>query len=493
MRSPVTTFFYVLMRDHLPTGTVKFLIDQAQRAGDPSYSSPELEQLAERYAKALLEAPPRDEADGEDELPPAPARIPAGATGDDNQSDTGDQPDRQPEPEEPEPKESRKRDRRRIGHEVVDRTREFLRGREKVFPGELDVLGYSSSTRARVIKELRKEGFITGISYEGRRRTLLIRQDDESQPAGEAFKNGEKLGDLYPLKEPEGGGALEQESVSEHLEQTAAENIGDLNGTAGETRKPSGSALVNLVGSFLDHADGEVWPNEIETRFGISALKRREVVNELLEEGRLVVVGANGPRVRYRSTKVARPSASPRSPGVSEAAEPLGAGPTALRDPTPEKRAEAKAEQEAIDAAMERLDDVKAWCSGAGTFRARQVQEVFEFTPAAVTRICAQLVKDDFLEHITDKHGDGVLYRVVPSNGNGNGRRFEGRTLPNRPPTTIEGTVLASLQGGGLTLEQTCKRVGQSEEVIKQILGKLWREGDIRPQTTGGERYYIAV
>lgn len=77
MKSPVTTFLYVLMRDHLPTGTVKFLIEQAQRAGDPAYSAPELEQLAERYAAELLGAPPRKlDADDEEELPTAPVGLP---------------------------------------------------------------------------------------------------------------------------------------------------------------------------------------------------------------------------------------------------------------------------------------------------------------------------------------------------------------------------------------------------------------------------------
>jgi len=88
MESPITTFLYVLMRDHLPTGTVKFLIEQAQRAGKPTYSAPELEQLAERYANELLSARPRDteEPDDEEGLPPAPPGVP-GSWGSDLRDD----------------------------------------------------------------------------------------------------------------------------------------------------------------------------------------------------------------------------------------------------------------------------------------------------------------------------------------------------------------------------------------------------------------------
>lgn len=46
-------FLYLLMRDHLPTGKVGSLLSELRDVEEVYFSAPELEALAERYAKVL--------------------------------------------------------------------------------------------------------------------------------------------------------------------------------------------------------------------------------------------------------------------------------------------------------------------------------------------------------------------------------------------------------------------------------------------------------
>jgi hypothetical protein len=52
-RDALTTFLYLLMRDLVPTGKVRRLIDEAMSAEHPTFSAPELHALAARYAMDL--------------------------------------------------------------------------------------------------------------------------------------------------------------------------------------------------------------------------------------------------------------------------------------------------------------------------------------------------------------------------------------------------------------------------------------------------------
>lgn len=52
-RDALTTFLYLLMRDVVPTGRVRRLVNDACAAESPSYSAPELHALAARYAMEL--------------------------------------------------------------------------------------------------------------------------------------------------------------------------------------------------------------------------------------------------------------------------------------------------------------------------------------------------------------------------------------------------------------------------------------------------------
>jgi hypothetical protein len=53
----VKTFLYLLMRDKVPTGTVKAIINEMDKLRElglePEFSSPELERLAARYAHEI--------------------------------------------------------------------------------------------------------------------------------------------------------------------------------------------------------------------------------------------------------------------------------------------------------------------------------------------------------------------------------------------------------------------------------------------------------
>lgn len=46
-------FLYLLMRDHLPTGKVASLLSDLGDVEEVYFTAPELEALAERYAKVL--------------------------------------------------------------------------------------------------------------------------------------------------------------------------------------------------------------------------------------------------------------------------------------------------------------------------------------------------------------------------------------------------------------------------------------------------------
>lgn len=77
MESPdrLYAFLYLLMRDHVPTGTVAEIIRQLPDDDEPMvYTAPELHALAYRYGQNIL--PPEAEPDpGESWLEHAPMRI----------------------------------------------------------------------------------------------------------------------------------------------------------------------------------------------------------------------------------------------------------------------------------------------------------------------------------------------------------------------------------------------------------------------------------
>lgn len=58
----LTIFFYLLMRDKLPTGAVAKLVEQVNEAGDstPVYSLPDLRNLAARFAEELTDEVTRE-------------------------------------------------------------------------------------------------------------------------------------------------------------------------------------------------------------------------------------------------------------------------------------------------------------------------------------------------------------------------------------------------------------------------------------------------
>lgn len=53
MPDRLTAFLYLMMRDHVPTGTVKQTIEQIASDDELVLSAPELQQLAERYSAPL--------------------------------------------------------------------------------------------------------------------------------------------------------------------------------------------------------------------------------------------------------------------------------------------------------------------------------------------------------------------------------------------------------------------------------------------------------
>lgn len=493
-------FLYVLMRDHLPTGTVKFLIDQAQRAGDPVYSAPELEQLAERYAAELLLAPPREDVDAEEEPPSAPPPLPPTASGDG--ASVGAAPgeagrelaDRGGASASEgtaiaAPKTSQGNELKPVSAEIQNRTLAWInaQGGRAIKPKEIDEgAGISKVTRSRVITQLANEGKIRAEGQRAGRRVFAITTSQDATRVRGAGKS-------YPA------GAGEKPVDDEAGESPAPPSPPP----APDPPPPppfEDAELMARATRLLDEADGEVWPRDFEAALGISSTKRLLLVEKLKGAGKLVIAGSGGPRVRYRSSKKRRtaPPPTPRRSGGGEAAEPLGGGKVHLQDRTAERQAEATAAAKADEReAAEVLPSVREWARGGGTFTARQLRDVFDIEPSVCTRVIAALTKEKSIE-ATGLQGAGTYHAITAMNGNGNdgGRRDRGkRSLDGggNERATLESRALGALDGDGRTLDALASHLGVSIEVARKVVGKLYREGDIRSRSRGGDVHYAAV
>lgn len=554
MKSPVTTFLYVLMRDHLPTGTVKYLIEQAQRAGDPAYSAPELEQLAERYATELLAAPPRDVGDAEGGAQHQPEHQPE------------HQPPTEPKPSRPQRK--RTGDAGRASQDTIDAFLDFLREKGgKCKPNAFDELGKSDATRARVLRELRSASKVH-VEFDGRQRLIVLTPenctckwaplegfkpderdpdldcpahpsvtapddedakrvrgagesppasagaepvDDEagespastSEPdpddAGEGFTPDDPAGDTEDEDHDEvnGASAAADEAQPEHR---GSDGDGRESGSAAgvaQSEKPSDSdgksSVLEAAAKLIDEADGDVWPHELETALGIGQHLRLQIVEKLKSEKRLTILAPRSPNVRYRSTKQRRSAPAAGRSSEREAAEPLGSGPLHLDDQSQKRKADAvrEAEQAAV-AASKVLPAVREWVRGASTFNPRQLRDVFDLEPAVGARVLATLTAEGAIERAGEDRAD--VYQPVRKTVGGNGRGGNGKRPLDAERATLESRVLGALRGGdGRTLRGVMGTFSLSEETAKAILGKLYREGEARPKTVNGELHYTAT
>lgn len=377
MESPLAVFLYILMREHLPVATVKWMIDQAKLPGAPKFDAPELEALAQRLADELGELAERP-AD------PAPAAaVP---------------PDPPPPP-----------------------------------------------------------------------------------PAPPASSNGRG----------------KEEASSKPAEETPPKP------NPAPARK--GESDIELMARFSDYIraasarEEVVWPRELEAHFNITADRRKRVIDLLVERHRVILLNAGSPRVHYVFSSGAgdQPDFTPGDEEPVDDGE--GTATLHLRDPSLARRVEAIADREQTRRFIlgKHMDTLREWARGAGNFTAKQISEVFRVSQPTAYRVCSVLVDEGVIEQVSQDGRTMIFAAAQQANGNGNAPR--GR--PGKRPlhaggdgSTLDGRALGALDGsGGLTVTELAGRLTVAEETARAVVGRLFKEGEVRPQRQEGIVRYVVV
>lgn len=427
MESPLTVFLYVLMRDHLPTGTVRWLIEQSQRDGDPAFSAPELEALAKRYADELLMAPPRksdeqlrteatvSEALGSNGTSPAP--------GDEEKEDEADEEDE--EEAEPERLALRRRNAAKGGGPSVATRIEsaMLDGRWMKASEIIEATGISSRSLRGPLQSLVREGAIEAKGNTTHRRYRLL----PISPSPSGTLPVKPLPAPPPKQEP-------REKITTPGSRAKGESEEDV-------------SLMARVGDYIKESDSPVYAGEIEAIFGLSAERRRRILDMLLERHRIVAKG-NPPRQTY----VYRSEVPDHDSGPEP---PHGVGHFRPKPP------EAQRQLSAAD-----IEQIKRWAKGQRTFKRRAVAEAFPALDSTlIGPALSSLTAEGFLKvrNRDGRLGGGIFYEIA-ANGNGDG-------------TTLEGRLVALLGSEWTSAAALSKQANASRDDTVIALDKLVREG----------------
>lgn len=546
MESPLAVFLYLLMRDHLPVATVKWMADQAKLPGDPKFDAPELEALADRFAKQLhvgddTEAP----ADGERckkcgrmvaETCPTYWIAPDDLWNEVEGGGGGIRcipcfardceekgifihwraarelrlPETDPPPPPPEPPATEPRQKRSaVGADTLARAREWLRDQGRpIRPGELDEpLGISSVTRSLVIRSLAAEGFLRIEGHSQSRRLIVVDAAETSEsdhddtgegatpadPVGETGEedhdddNSSPPADGDVAREPRGsGGGGRQSDSADDATQTKPPRAPARPGE-------SDVELMARVSDYIKDATARnevVWPRELEEHFSINRDRRQRVIEMLVERQRIVVRKPNSPHVHYEYRKG---SGDPDFRFAHD--DEAGNGKVHLtKDPDLERRVEAIAERGETEKFIvsDHMDTIRAWVRGAGNFTTRQLREVFKVSPATGNRVVATLQQEGFIESVGQDGRAGIFCLVT--NGSARSRADKRPSEVGSDGSTLDGRALGIIQGsGGLTLSEVATRLKVEEDVARAVVGKLYREGEVRPQRQEGITRYVAV
>lgn len=459
VESPLSVFLYLLMRDHLPVATVKWMVDQAKLPGDPKFDAPELEALADRFAEQLgVQLTPRPAAS-----PPPPPPV---------------DPPPPPEPPASEPR----RKRNAVGEDTLAKTRAWMREQGRAIrPGELDeAIGFSTATRSLVIRSLAAEGFLRIEGHSQSRRLVVV---DQAAPAPPSDATPEPPEDTPPPAPPAAAEEDEDDDTAPPSKPPAPTREGETD-----------IELMARVSDYIKEASerGEaVWPRELESHFGITDRKRLTIIDLLAERRRVVVRKPNSPHTHYEYRLTS--GMSSRAPGDDTG---LGTGKSHLtKDPTLARRIEAVAERESQENVIaNHLPTIKEWCRGAGSFTSKLVMETFNVSRPTANRVCSLLTKEGFLIRSGGERGPGVTYQAAESSsGNGSGPAGKRSLEAGADGSTLEGRALGALQAGGLSIVGLAGRLGVGEETARALMGRLYREGEVRPHKKAGETLYVVV
>lgn len=442
MESPpaLTTLLYLLMRDHLPTGKVRDLIERSLASGEGTvYTSKELELLARRYGADLL---------AELELPPAP-----------------------PAPSTPAPT--------MRPHELPAKQASYYKALQALIEKDdwasvtevVEATGLAVSTVRNNLRRAVGEGDAEGKGRTISRRykaTLEGKVGLEQSSAGDHDAPGEGVrpADTGDDAEVTGGG---QESADCAQAPAAAKPLGKP-ARDGE----SDVELMARMSDYINESDAPVHPAELEGVFRVTRDRRQKIVKMLTERQRIRVGGA-GPNVHYLPRKSKDTDYSPL------AEDDTMGRPLHLQQPKRTPLPEALSAKD--------IERFKSWAQGQRTFKRRHASDAFpDLDYSVVSRLCTHLAAEGFLEG----RGEGGESHYAVKNQVGATDSL-GRHLDNDDSGTLEGRVMAELGDGGRTLEQLVARVSAPEEEIKRVLAKLIHESMATPNGNNGSLVYSPV
>jgi hypothetical protein len=445
------------MRDHLPVGTVKWMVERALLPGDPATELPGLEQIAEGLAQRLETDRPADVVEAPPEtVPPEPPLEPGAA------------------PDDPPPIKARsdRPNEKLASQPILDRALEWIneQGQRAIRPGELgEAINIAPVTRSRVITQLVNEGLIHAVGHRNKRRIFAINpQTSESghDDSGEGAVPTDPEGETEEGEEASpSDGPREAETPS--MQQPPRDDDGgqpdapvaisttSIKFAAEETDVE----LMARVGDLIKQADGEVWPQEIEVHFGIDARRRRTIIGMLSERNRIRVLGADSPQVRYVSMR------AQNAGHYGYAEENTGSKPLSLKKP----------ERETVRALPTHEEEIKvwAWAKGQRTFRKRAAVEAFPMLDSdVIAKILMALCNKGLLEPRSGGMLGANAHYVVKGSPKATGKHSD-----DSHSGTLEGRVMQWLNAESkVTLSRAATHFGLPEDEIKIVLDRLVTE-----------------
>jgi hypothetical protein len=451
VESPTTIFFYLLMRDHVPTGTVASLIEKAtaeRPASAPTrFTAPELQALAERYAAELGMLESGAEAE-EAVQPPTPGEAPrrqkARPTYDKILAALGD-------------RGIRDRIGDTAGWMTVAQLVQFTGAKTQTVRNQLQLAVKKGDAEAKGSTKNRR------YRSSGGNETSEPDHDD----AGEGVSPDDPAGDTEERDHDGDSGKIPSEPGREdHGSDGGGRESGSVAPAALHPR-PTDLVLMALIGDFIAEAGAEVWPGELESHFQIDGRKRKSMIDLLLARHRIEVLGA-GPSTRYIKRGL-----TPDDAATDEDA-PEGRGFNA-KNPV-----EQTGPPEITDELIARF---KKWASRQRSFKRRNVEDAFPDEPLGTAgALCARMASEGFLERRDGGGGTGASHFAVVGVATG-----------HESEAPLEGQVMARLQGDTYGCEELAGHFRVPEEEMRQILGKLYREGMIRTGRSNGQVSYVPV
>jgi hypothetical protein len=434
--SPLIAFLYLLMRDELPTGKVRALIEEATAVGEEwTPSASELNELAIRYGHDLIGI----EASKDWDVPaPPPAPAPP-----------------EPDPDPPASAEQRYRTASDAVRGVLDANPgRWMKLREMwALTGGEEACSFTSFRQAaqRLVRDGAAEA----------RGATAARQYRATQEVSGASGSAETS---PPESSPDGVGDGDPADDND-------------SSTDGKSPAPSSADLADEQNREHDreHSSKHTSGGEVgsDQQTGSSADGEGEAPTGL-----------------PASSSPAKPSGRRHSAAAVQRGAPLLPASPAVADPPLDlhvRRRPRPATEPRVNLSDETRAAVEAWVRGQQTFRKRQVADAFPDFDPQVLHLALVACGEAGLVVLNTGEAGGPFYEVTS-----NAAAHDQARPTNDAAGTLEGRILQYLEGtGGATLGSTSAHVGAGQSDCAAALSKLVRENNLRWETRGNERFYV--